>query len=162
MDLHSSLLWCYSQCKISVNTEEKALHLVQTTCPDYWLMWPSIYATSSTESGRKCWMISTIVSTRGRYFLSVQRLKNWIVQTNLCLTYQSFYMANFLSSSSCDIGPKHSTPLPRPVWRPHFPSLYKAARRLPWQPRALPHQRWGGRHDRAGFRKSPLGRGYRK
>lgn len=52
-------------------TEEKTLSMVQMTCQDYCLTWPSIYATLSTQSGRKCWMISTIVSSLGCYLLSV-------------------------------------------------------------------------------------------
>lgn len=49
----------------------------------------------------------------------------------ISIFHQSVYMANFLSSSSCDIGPEHSTPLPHPVRQPDFPSLYKADQRLP-------------------------------
>lgn len=154
---------CYSQYKTSVViTEGKASHLVQTTCPDYWLMWPSISVTSRTGSGRKCWTILTIVSTHNCYFFRFRGWKSGTVQAKPCLINQSLWMVNFLSFSSSDFGPKHCTSLPHPVRRSHFPPLFKAAQLLPWQPRALPHQRWGSRHDSAGFRKSPLGRGNRK
>lgn len=64
--------------------------------------------------------------------------------------------------SSCGVRPNHSTPMPQDIWGPHIPQLLKGAQLLPWQPWALPHERWGGGHDRVGLRKPPLGGGNRK